>query len=398
MAGKRRHFGRVRKLPSGRYQARYPGPDGQLRAAPDTFERKRDAELWLSAKETEIARGDWLDPEAGKVGLREYGAAWIRERPGLRPRTVTLYEGLLRIHIGPALGKFALTEITAPRVRRWRRDLLDAGVGPVTVAKAYRLLRSILNTAVGDRLIGKNPCQIPGAGQERSPERPTATLEQVFQIAAVVPDRYRLLVLLACFSSLRWGEVAALARRHVDPEQGTVTVERTVVELVTGKLVFGPPKSEASARMVTVPAALLPDVEDHLTAYVGEGPDALLFVGPKGGLLRRSNFQDYWRKAVAEAGVPGLHLHDLRHTGNTWAADSGANLRDLMDRMGHSTTRAALIYLHRTSGRDKKIADALSRMVEQARQEGGDPDDAAVEGTKGTAEPEGHAGGTTPEQ
>ncbi len=94
---------------------------------------------------------------------------------------------------------------------------------------------------------------------------------------------------------------------------------------------------------------------------------ALLFVGPKNGPLRRSNFQDHWRKATAEAGIPDLHFHDLRHTGNTWAAETGATLRDLMDRMGHATTRAALIYLHRTVGRDKKIADALSKLVEDSR-------------------------------
>jgi len=386
MAGKQRHFGRVRKLPSGRYQVRYPGPDGVLRPGETTFERKRDAELWLSAKEAEIARGDWLDPKAGRVGLQEYGEAWIRERPKLRPKTVVLYEGLLRLHIVPALGKFTLTEITTPRLRKWRRDLLDAGVGPVTVAKAYRLLRSIMNTAVSDRLITRNPCQIPGAGQEKSPERPTATIEQVFTIAGAVPERYRVLVLLACFNSLRWGELAALARKHVDPVEGTVVVERSVVELPTAELVFGPPKSDASVRVVTVPGVCLPDVVRHLDEFTDEGPDSLLFVGPKGGPLRRSNFQDHWRKATAEAGIPDLHFHDLRHTGNTWAAETGATLRDLMDRMGHSTTRAALIYLHKTAGRDRKIADALSKLVEDARG-----------GTDGHAEPEGHAGGTAAE-
>ncbi|GAB3949312.1 site-specific integrase [Micromonospora vulcania] len=386
---------------------RYPGPDGVLRPASTTFERKREADLWLSAKEAEIARGDWLDPEAGKVGLREYGESWIRERPKLRPKTVVLYEGLLRLHIAPALGKLTLTEVTTPRLRKWRRDLLDAGVGPVTVAKAYRLLRSILNTAVSDRLITKNPCEIPGAGLEKSPERPTATIEQVFTIAGAVPERYRVLVLLACFNSLRWGELAALARKHVDTVEGTVVVERSVVELPTAELVFGPPKSDASVRVVTLPMIFLPDVVRHLADFTGKGPEALLFVGPKGGPLRRSNFQDHWRKAIAEAGIPGLHFHDLRHTGNTWAAETGATLRDLMDRMGHSTTRAALIYLHKTAGRDRKIADALSKLVEDSRgttakDTAGVDDqgatDPAAGGTDGHADREGHAGGTTPDQ
>ncbi|MBF9128698.1 site-specific integrase [Plantactinospora sp. S1510] len=278
----------------------------------------------------------------------------------------------------------------------------------MTVAKAYRLLRSILNTAVSDRLITKNPCQIPGAGLEKSPERPTATIEQVFTIAGAVPERYRVLVLLACFNSLRWGELAALARKHVDTIEGTVLVERSVVELPTAELVFGPPKSDASVRVVTIPNICLPDVVRHLANFTNESPEALLFVGPKNGPLRRSNFQDHWRKATAEAGIPGLHFHDLRHTGNTWAAETGATLRDLMDRMGHSTTRAALIYLHKTAGRDRKIADALSKFVEDARKDtkASDTDDEdqaqtdatgdTAEGTEGHTEPEGHAGGTTP--
>jgi integrase len=208
----------------------------------------------------------------------------------------------------------------------------------------------------------------------------------VFTIAGAVPERYRLLVLLACFNSLRWGELAALSRQHVDTAEGTVVVSRSVVELPTGELVFGPPKSDASVRVVTVPTVFVADVVRHLADFTGPAPDALLFVGPKGAPLRRSNFQEHWRKATAEAGIPALHFHDLRHTGNTWAAETGATLRDLMDRMGHSTTRAALIYLHKTAGRDRKIADALSKLVEEARQE--------HEGTEEHDEPEGHAEGT----
>jgi integrase len=373
MPTRRRHFGRVRKLPSGRYQVRYPGPDGRLRTAPETFERKRDAELWLSRKEAEIAKGDWVNPDGGKVTVAAYSEAWVR--PGLRPKTVTLYEGLVKLHIGPTLGELALSAVTPQRIRRWRRELLDRGVGPVTVAKAYRLLRAILNTAVADRLIGTNPCQIPGAGQEKSPERPIATLDQVLAIAANVPERLRLLVLLACFNSLRWGELAGLARRHVQVDTGTMSVDPAMVELSDGSLVFGPPKSEASVRVVTIPAAIIPDLVGHLAEFTGPGPDDLLFVGPKGGPLRRSNFQEHWRKGTAAAGVVGLHFHDLRHTGNTWAAETGATLRDLMDRMGHATTRAALIYLHRFTGRDKVIADALSRMLEDRKRMGQDDED-----------------------
>ncbi len=96
------------------------------------------------------------------------------------------------------------------------------------------------------------------------------------------------------------------------------------------------------------------------------GDDALVFVGPKGAPIRRSNFQKYWRSALAEAGLVGVHFHDLRHTGNTLTAHAGATLSDLMTRMGHSSTRAARIYLHTTSDRDLAVAEALNRLLDHA--------------------------------
>ncbi|WP_398698521.1 tyrosine-type recombinase/integrase [Streptomyces cellostaticus] len=109
----------------------------------------------------------------------------------------------------------------------------------------------------------------------------------------------------------------------------------------------------------------------HLDAYAGSGRDGHVFLGPKGGRLRRSNFRDDWIKARTKAGITAdVHFHDLRHTGNTLAA-SGASLRELMTRMGHSTPRAALIYQHMVNGRDREIADRLGSMI---RMERGDTD------------------------
>jgi integrase len=123
----------------------------------------------------------------------------------------------------------------------------------------------------------------------------------------------------------------------------------SVVELVDGSLVTGPPKSEAGKRTVTLPAFLLPQLVTHLEQFTPPGDDSLVFVGPKHGPLRRPNFSRAWRDATESAGLTGFHFHDLRHTGNHIAAATGASLRELMGRMGHSTTRAALIYQHRTA-------------------------------------------------
>jgi integrase len=298
------------------------------------------------------------------VPFSQYARSWVSERPNLRPKTLQLYDGLVRLHLSPTFGALMLQDITEPRVRRWRKGLLDAGVGEVTVAKAYRLLKAIMNTAVDDGLIRRNPCRIKGAGQERSPERPVLTIRQVFALADAIGPRFRALILLAVFGSLRWGELAALRRRHIDLISGTLRVEVSVVELVDGSLVTGPPKSEAGKRAVTLPAFLLPEVVTHLEQFTSPGDDSLVFVGPKNGPLRRPNFSSTWRDATESAGLTGFHFHDLRHTGNHIAAATGASLRELMGRMGHSTTRAALIYQHRTAERDRLIATVMSELIE----------------------------------
>jgi integrase len=359
--GRRRRFGSVRQLRSGRWQARYQGPDGLVRPAPRTFATETDANVWLTVTEAEIVQGNWTDPYAGRIPLGLYAAKWIAERPGLAPRTTALYEDLLRLHIDPALGSIDLVDLTAARVRAWRKDLLDDGVGATTVAKCYRLLRSVLNTAVDDELVRRNPCRIKGAGAEKSGERPVATPDQVMALAAAMPERWRALVLLAATTSLRWGELMALTRGHVDLEGGTVRVVKAVSE-VKGRIVIGPPKSAASRRTVVVPESVAAVLRSHVTSFAETGPRGRVFVGAKGATVRRTNFQTMWRRGIEAAGLPErFRFHDLRHTGNTWAAGTGANLRELMERMGHSTTRAALIYLHAARDGDRSIAAGIDR-------------------------------------
>ncbi|GAA3134539.1 tyrosine-type recombinase/integrase [Streptosporangium carneum] len=367
----KRRFGRVRQLPSGRFQARYKGPDDIDRAAPETFATKRDAEVWLTKKEAEILAEDWSNPDLGKVSFKEYGSDWVNERPGLRPKTMQLYEGLFRLHLVLTFGNCTVGEIKAAHVRKWRKALLDGGVGPVTVAKAYRLLKAIMNTAVEDKMIKSNPCQIRGGGKEESPERPTLTVRQVFALADAIEPRFRALVLLATFGSLRWGELAALRRRYIDLKAGTVRIVASTTELKDGSVTIGPPKSAAGTRTVALPEVVVSELRVYLGTYVGDGDEAFVFLGAKGAMLRRSTFTRPWAKALKEAGLTGVHFHDLRHTGNTFASQSGATLRELMNRMGHSTTRAALIYLHTEGDRDRKIADGMGRLAQEALGKGG---------------------------
>ena len=361
---KKRRFGRVRRLPSGRWQARYAGPDGIDRPADETFASKGDAEVWLTLKEAEIRNGDWTNPDEGKVAFADYAGTWIEERPGLRPKTVELYGYLLRRHLAPALGHLAIADIQPSQVRRWRKQLLDAGVSAVTVAKAYRLLKAVLNTALDDGVIRRNPCRIKGAGQEESPERPILTIPEVYALADAVGQRYRALVLLAMFSSLRWSELGGLRRCDIDLEARTVRVIRQLTQVRGGGFAFGPPKSRAGRRVVPIPDLIIPAIRWHLACFAGPGDEALVFTSPAGMPLHHSNFRRrVWLPALGSARLPAIHFHDLRHTGNQLAASAGATLRELMDRMGHDSERAAMVYLHGSDARQHQIAQTLSDLA-----------------------------------
>ena len=166
--------------------------------------------------------------------------------------------------------------------------------------------------------------------------------------------------LIAVFGSLRWGELAALRRCDVDIETGVVRISRQLTEQAGGRPMFGPPKSAAGQRTVIIPSAIIPDLAWHLARFAAPGDEGLLFTSSTGSPLHHSNFyRRVWMPALRKTGLSGVHFHDLRHSGNLLAAAAGATLRELMARMGHSSTRAALIYLHDSDERQRKLAEAL---------------------------------------
>ncbi|UIJ61672.1 site-specific integrase [Amycolatopsis acidiphila] len=335
----------------------------------------------MSVVEGEILSGDWLNPELSRVLLGDYGRAWLKERK-VSQRTREEHTSVWRNHVEPFLGRYQVNEIGPELIRRWRAELLEKGRSEDRTAKAYRLARSMFATAVDDGRIKRNPCRIKGADQHRTPERPHASIDEVYRLADVMPPRYRFLVLLAAFSGLRWGELVALQARDVDRETMLVRVSRKIAQMKDGELVVGPTKSAAGVRTVALPRFLDEDLAAHLPEFAEPGREGLLFTGKRGGILRRGNFhrETDWARTVVKAGLPkGFHFHDLRHTGNQMAAEAGATTRELMQRMGQSTVRAALIYQHATSARDRQIADELNARVERYRSsKRGDPDDGSA--------------------
>jgi integrase len=203
---------------------------------------------------------------------------------------------------------------------------LEAGVSASVLAKSYRLMRGILNTAVDpDAILSRNPCKVPGAGRESPEERPLVTVAQVFDVAERMPDRWSAMVLLAAFGSLRFGEVIALRCGDLAKDASTVRISRAFVDVPGQGLLVGPPKSRAGVRTVIMPHAVRAELLKHLHEFVEPDDEALLFTGKKGLALRRPNFAQLskWTEVVADLGLKGLHFHDLRHAGNVRASKAG---------------------------------------------------------------------------
>ena len=365
----RRGWGKIRRLPSKRYQASYIGPDGARHVAGETFAARVDAEGWLSAARRAVEIGEWTAGHGKAAGEPEehltvevYATAWLKGRD-LRPRTRDHYADLLERFIIPGLGDKLLADVTPVDVRLWHASM-DARK-PTVRAHAYALLRTIYNTAVSDSLVTASPCRIPGAGQAKrqKPIEP-ATLAELEVIVTAMPERLRVMVLLAAWCALRFGELTELRRGDVDLKDGLIRVRRGVVRTLAGEFVVGEPKTAAGVRDVHIPPHLLPAVREHLAEHVEPGADSLLFPAVRGGHLPEASFRGYYYPARILAGRPDLAFHHMRHLGAVLAASTGATLAELMVRLGHTTPAAAMRYQHAAKGRDREIAAALSRIVE----------------------------------
>jgi integrase len=227
--------------------------------------------------------------------------------------------------------------------------------------QSYRFLHAILNTAVRDGAIVQNPCHMAGAGSDRAKERPVASPAQVLALVEAITPRYRAAVLLAAWCGLRRGEVLALRPVHVDLQVGTVTVHRNRVELLESPVAFdADPKTDAGKRMVVIPPHVLPVLAEHMASWAGKDR---VFVGRNGAPMRGDAVRQAFTRARDRAGMPGFRFHDLRHTGQTLAASTGATVKDLMRRLGHASPAASYRYLHAVEGRDAEIASALSELA-----------------------------------
>jgi len=397
----RRQFGQIARLPSKRYRARYADPRGALtpkgeavrHSAPFTFTTKQDAEAWLADERRLIEAGTWTPPQTRQRHAREaeerragnlfdaYARAWLDSRHDLRPTTRASYDTAIRRHLVPAFGHLPLDEITAEKVRRWFTSYGDKT--PTARAHAYQVLGGIMAQALDDELITKNPARIRAGGRTpvtREPE--VLTLPELRALADAMPQKHRALTWLCGLAGLRFGEAVALRRRDVDLDAGTVTVTRTASN-ARGQKTTNAPKTAAGYRTVALPRTVVDELRRHLQDVgIEGGRNALVFPGVNGDLLaptalygrtarvERRKGRRYLKKgygfynAREAIGKPAMHWHDLRRTAATLGAQSGATVREMQHRLGHSTPDMALHYQSATAERDRAIADRLQAQLD----------------------------------
>jgi len=365
----RRSWGKIRQLPSGRYQASYVGPDLLRHTAARTYPARMDAEGWLVDERRLIERATWTPPaqraaekRAEVVTLGAYAQRWIDHRP-LKARSRIGYQSLLDTHIKDDLGAVPLRSLTPDAVRHWYAGL-DKST-PTARAHAYQLLHAVCATAVADGLMAANPCAIPRAMLTKTKRQPVIlTVAEVDELASTIkPGTLRALILVLAWCGPRWGEAVELRRRDVNADASVLTVARGATH--RDKVCrIDTPKS-GRGRSVVVPPHIRADLVSHLEQHVAKGADALLFPPRLGGChLNDKVFRESYRTALVAIGRkdPLPTVHDLRHFAGTMAARVG-NLVETMDRLGHVTPRASLIYQQIVSGRDAEVAEALSRLA-----------------------------------
>ena len=222
----------------------------------------------------------------------------------------------------------------------------------------------------GQTLLISSPCKVAGGGVERPLERPVATVREVEELEEAMPEHLRLIVLLATWCQLRRAELLGLRRSDIDLANGLLRIEQSRTITMRGKSLIKEPKSAAGRRTIAVPGFLTETIRDHLSRFTAPEADALVFTGVTGVPLTGNVLQVAWQRARSKVGRADLRLHDLRHTGLTLAAATGATTVELMHRAGHSSSVAAMRYQHATKDRDRIIADALGAIARPSVSEG----------------------------
>ena len=281
----------TKRLSTGKpaYLVRFRTPDGIQRNK--QFARRRDAERFANVVEIELAQGAWVDPRLGRLTVSEWFERWWPTVTGLRPTTRARDEASFRTHVVPTFGSTPLGRLDRTRLREWVSELSDpngAALAPATVVKAVQVFNKVVRAAVEDRLIAQNPVEKLPVPRISRDEMRFLTPEELWRLADAIDPRYRGLVLLGGYGGLRIGEMLALRWNTIDTTEARIGVTSTMTDLA-GRISFGPPKTKAAIRTVTVPRFVISELTADGSPLAA---DTLVFRSPQGhpvrpGLLRR---------------------------------------------------------------------------------------------------------------
>jgi integrase len=364
---RRRQFGAVRQLASGRWQARYRDPLTRQRVtAPTTFATKADAHRYLSGVETDIARGTWQDPHRGQISFEAWVAQYLQVAAHKAPTTRSRDETVLEKHLLPTLRGRQLISITPLDIQQMVNDM-STRLAAATVRTNYGVLRAVLNAAVEDDRISRSPCRRIRLPSVPETSHQALSPDQLHRLAGEMPQHYSAIVYIGGVLGLRWSEVVGLRVGRVNMLARTLEVAEAI-KTVNGELIVdGLVKSKASRRVLRMPERLADLVAEHLAArgLTAAVADALVFVSPEGGPLRHQNFmRRVWRPATSRAGLEGVTAHDLRHTAATYLDAIGAPEQLIRRRLGHGSSDVTRrIYVHVLDESDLATTEALGAFV-----------------------------------
>ena len=374
----------------GRYRVRMDH-DGTTHSL-GVYDTIIDAKAALNIAKADAARGLFVPPAqrraarkaetetavAESMTLREWSEEWLaalETNPDRSMGTIVAYRSVLKNHVVPQLGEVRLVDLTTELVADHLAALArlpskrHAGARTNGVApNASIVLRSCINAAVKSRAGGLETFTFPEARKHRrvrpeDEQGDVATAEEVKAFAEAMPEHLRIAVPLAAWCALRMGEVLGLQRRDLehldDASRATLHVRRQWNSQAKS---LTPPKA-GSVRSIAIPAALLPALVMHVGAVTGSEPTAPVVCGPRGTRVSQSALDRHWREARDQAGRPGFHFHNLRHTGLSAYAVQGATLAELLHRGGHTDVTVALRYQHATAERDRSLTERLSREI-----------------------------------
>ncbi len=350
------------------WEVRYRDP--QRRDRSKTFRTKTEAESFADSVETDIDRGNYLDPRLGKKTFGEWADEWLEARESeIKPTTFMSYRGLLDVHLLPTFGRTAMSRIRPLDVQRFLGKMADAGLSRSRLRQARQLLSMILNAAVDNGYIGRNP--VPRErlkGKEPRRDQHPLTFEQIHAVAERVPDRYRALVYVLAYGGLRWGEAAALRRSSCNLLRNRLEVKESVSE-VGGGLHYGPPKTHQT-RTVVIPEPVKEILAAHLAKYVDKKRDALVFTTDDGNHIWITNFRKgVWWPALDSSGIDrATTIKDLRHTCASLMHAAGRSAKEVKEQLGHSTIAMTLdTYTHLfDEGRDE-AAEAMAEAFRRSQ-------------------------------